>query len=114
MPTTKTATPVPKPETPAIAAGMAVAMMPWSIGAHMATTWMEGVTRMNGEWARFVADRLKQDAETQHEVFTCGSPIEAQRLGAAFLRKSVEDYMTEAARISSMGLRVAKETGIES
>ncbi|MEM7488283.1 MAG: phasin family protein [Pseudomonadota bacterium] len=114
MPRTKAAETAVEPDPPAIAAGLAVAMMPWSIGTHMATAWLEGVTRMNGEWARFVADRLRRDAETQHEIFACGSPVEAQRLGAAFLRRTVEDYMTEAVRISAMGIRVTEDAGIKS
>lgn len=108
MPDKDTAKPMP----PGVATGMAVAMMPWSVGAQMAAAWIEGVTRMNGEWARFVAERLKQDAETQHRIFTCGSPVEAQALTADFLRRTIDDYLTETARLSSLGSRVADDIGI--
>lgn len=93
---------------PGISAGMAAAMMPLSLGSSLAATWLEGVTRMQGEWARFVADRLRKDAEAQHELFACRSPLKAQTLGAAFMHKAVQDYLTEAARISSMGTKVAQ------
>ncbi|CTQ50348.1 phasin family protein [Jannaschia donghaensis] len=89
-------------------AGMAAAAVPWTVGSRMATAWMEGVTRMNGEWARFVADRLAHDAETQHEIFTCRSPLEAQQLGAAFVHRAMNDYLAEAARLATVGAKAAQ------
>ncbi len=109
MPTAKTT----EPEAKTITADMDVTMIPWSLGAQMATTWIDGVTRMNDTWAHFVADRLKQDAEIQHDIFTCGSPLEAQRLGAEFLLKTMQDYMSEADRISSMGFHTTEEASLK-
>lgn len=102
MPKPSEAAARPDAAPPAIAAGTALALMPWMIGGRIATAWLEGATRLNGEWARFVADRLAQDAQTQHEILACRTPAEGQRIGAAFLQRAVHDYIAESARLSSL------------
>lgn len=93
--------------------GMALAMMPYSVASRLATSWLEGVTHMNGEWARFVGERLEKDAEAQHKIMRCGSPIAAQSLQADFLHQVISDYLVEASRISSIGIRAAQDAGIK-
>lgn len=109
MKTSETKKPQSDAAPPGIAAGMAAAMLPMSLGSSMAAKWLEGVTQMQSEWARFVADRLRKDAEAQHEIFACRSPVQAQTMGAAFMHEAFQDYLTEAARISSMGTKVARD-----
>ncbi|CUH34997.1 hypothetical protein JSE7799_01079 [Jannaschia seosinensis] len=96
-------------DKPAAAAGMGLAAVPWTVGGGLAATWLESVTRMNGEWAGFIAGRLKSDAEAQHQIFACGSPLEAQMLSVRFMQRAVDDYLTEAARIAAVGMRVAQD-----
>lgn len=82
-------------------AAMGLAMVPWSVGARMAVAWMNGAARMNAEWARLIADRVHEDAETRHEMLTRGSPVRARALQTKFPRVAVSDHAAEAARIAA-------------
>ncbi|WP_298432453.1 hypothetical protein [uncultured Jannaschia sp.] len=106
MPRASTSDKAPQVTAPAVPEGLAMAMAPWFVATHATAAWIEGLTQMNGEWARFMGERLGRDAETQHAIFGCSSPLEAQQVATAFMRKTMEDYMTEAVRFSAMGARV--------
>ncbi|SFI29090.1 hypothetical protein [Jannaschia pohangensis] len=92
--------------------GFAMSLMPWSVGTRMAMTWLEGATRIQGEWTRFVAERLAKDAEMQHALLACQSPTEARQMGTDFLHCAVSDYLTETARITAMGSHLSQDAGL--
>ncbi|SDZ40370.1 hypothetical protein SAMN05444004_11342 [Jannaschia faecimaris] len=98
---------------PASAASSMFPMVPWAIGAQMPLTMLEGATRIQGEWARFLAERLTKDAEIQHQLFNCTSPTDAQQIGANFVHDIVSDYLTETARITAMGSQVSQGAGLD-
>lgn len=60
--------------------------------------WVE----MGTEAMRFVADRLKSDADTQQALLNCKSIEDLQAVQADFFRKTMDQYSTESVRMMGM------------
>jgi len=63
-------------------------------------TWS---TEMGAEVTRFLSDRLREDARTQHEILHCRDPEALQDIQLRFLKKALEDYTAETGRIVELG-----------
>ncbi len=70
----------------------------------MGASWHEAVADMNSELATFVADRIKEDVKTQHELLHCKSAQELQKAQVAFLEKAYQQYTSETGKLIKMGL----------
>lgn len=68
--------------------------MPW-----LGTAWLETMSDLGSEWLSFVADRVRQDVRTQHELLHAKSVDEIQHIQAAFLQKAMDDYRDETGKI---------------
>ncbi len=70
----------------------------------MGTAWFEAMADMNSELVAFVADRIKEDVKTQHELLHCKSAEELRKAQLAFIEKAHKQYTEETGKIVKMGL----------
>lgn len=69
----------------------------------MSTAWMEAFSDMGAEVASFVADRIKEDVQTQHEILHCKNVADLQHIQAQFVQKAVDQYQDETGKLVKMG-----------
>ncbi len=70
----------------------------------MGTAWFEAMADLNSEVVSFVAERIKEDVKTQHELLHCTSVEEFQKAQTAFLEKAFKQYTEETGKLVKMGL----------
>lgn len=70
----------------------------------MGTAWFEAMADMNSEVVNFVADRIKEDVKTQHELLHCKSAEELQKAQLTFLDKAYKQYTDETGKLVKMSL----------
>ncbi|GHF52585.1 phasin family protein [Seohaeicola zhoushanensis] len=75
-----------------------------NFGVAMADAWADLIA----ESASFIAQRLRQDARTQHAILHCRSASDLHEIHASFFQKAIDDYQDEAARMSSILERSAR------
>lgn len=78
--------------------------------SHAFERYVEGVAEMNQEMTRFVAERLRYDAEFGHALAGCRSFAQAAEMQQEWVRRAAEDYMTEAKKLGEIGQKVVAET----
>lgn len=78
------------------------AVTPLSPTALMGTAWFERVSDLGSEVMSFVAERIKQDVETQHALLRCKSLSEVQHVQAEFLQKAFDQYQAETGKLIEM------------
>ena len=66
------------------------------------TAWVEALGEMGSEVVSFVADRIKEDVRTQHEILHCDDMAELQRIQARFMKKAIEQYTAETGKLLEM------------
>jgi hypothetical protein len=71
--------------------------------AWMGTGWITGLGDMSGEVMRFVADRIKEDVKTQHEILHAKDITEVQGIQTRFLRDALDQYAAESGKLIEMG-----------
>lgn len=83
----------------------------------MGTAWLETMADMNSEVISFLADRIKEDVQTQHKLLHCTRPEDAQKAQLEFLEKAYVQYTVETGKLLKMsmdllpgGLKNAKST----
>ncbi len=65
----------------------------------LGTKWVETMSDVGAEWLSFVADRVKEDVKTQHQLLHAQNMGEIQRIQAEFLKKAMDDYSAESGKI---------------
>ncbi|TMM51205.1 phasin family protein [Sulfitobacter sabulilitoris] len=70
--------------------------------AWMGTAWLEQMSEMGSEWLSFVADRIKEDVKTQHQILHCRNIEEVQKVQAQFIQTAVEQYRDETGKMVEM------------
>ena len=65
----------------------------------LGTKWVETMSDVGAEWLSFVADRVKEDVKTQHELLHVKNIGEVQHIQAQFLQKAIDDYRDETGKI---------------
>ena len=70
--------------------------------AWMGTTWLEQMSDLGSEWMSFVADRIKEDVKTQHQILHCRNIEEVQKVQAQFIQTAVEQYRDETGKMVEM------------
>ncbi len=68
----------------------------------VSTVWMEALGTMSAEVVSFVAERIKEDIKTQHEIMHCKNPKELQHIQAQFLQKAIDQYKAETGKLVEM------------
>ncbi len=71
--------------------------------AWIGTAWLENMSDVGAELMSFVADRVKEDVKTQHEILACKDMAEVQKIQAKFMRKAIEQYTAETGKLVDMG-----------
>lgn len=71
--------------------------------AGMSSAWLETVSDMGAEVMSFLAERVKQDVDTQHKILHCKNPAELQELQGHFVKKAMEQYHAETGKLVEMG-----------
>ncbi|MCF2870401.1 phasin family protein [Octadecabacter sp. G9-8] len=69
----------------------------------MGTFWIEAVSEMSAEVVQFVAERIKEDVKTQHEILHCRNAADLQHIQAQFLQKAMDQYQAETGKLVEMG-----------
>lgn len=78
------------------------AFKPPSPAGRMGTSWFERVADLGSEVTSFVADRIKEDVQTQHALLHCKSLPEVQKVQAEFLQKAFDQYRAETGKLIKM------------
>lgn len=70
----------------------------------LCTAWFEKMADMNTELASFVADRVREDVKTQHEMLHCKSTDDLRKAQFAFMEKAYAQYTAETGKLVQLGL----------
>lgn len=68
----------------------------------MGTAWIEAFSDMGAEVVSFVADRIKEDVKTQHEILHCKNAAELQEVQTKFMQKAMDQYKAETGKLVKM------------
>ncbi|GFE65511.1 phasin family protein [Litoreibacter roseus] len=68
----------------------------------LSTAWMEALNDMGAEMATFVAERIREDVKTQHEILHCKNVAELQHIQAQFVQKAMDQYQAETGKLVEM------------
>jgi hypothetical protein len=66
-------------------------------------------TDMMSESARFMAERLETDIETQKALMACRTPAALMEVQSAFLNTAVQQYADQAARMFEMTIKASRD-----
>jgi phage gp36-like protein len=69
----------------------------------MGTAWVEALSDMSAEMAGFVADRIKEDVKTQHEILHCKNAADLSQIQSRFMQKAMDQYKAETGKLVEMG-----------
>ena len=73
----------------------------------MGTAWMEAMGDMSAEMAGFIAERIKEDVKTQHEILHCKNVADLQHIQARFIQKAMDQYQAETGKLVEMGKKAS-------
>lgn len=85
------------------------AFKPLAPAAWIGTVWAERMADLGSEITTFVAERIKEDVQTQHALLYCKSLAEVQHVQAEFLQKAFDQYQAETGKLVAMTGRMAAE-----
>lgn len=71
----------------------------------MGTAWIEALSEMSAEVVGFVAERIKEDVKTQHEILHCKDPADLQHIQSQFMQKAMDQYKAETGKLVEMGTK---------
>ena len=77
----------------------------------MRTDWLEKAAEINNEVATFIADRIREDAETQSALLKCKSAEDLQKIQMKFLEKAYAQYTLETGKLIKMGMEMLPMAG---
>jgi hypothetical protein len=90
-------------DNPAIAAIRDMQGAGFASASTMGSAWLEAMSDLGSEVLSFVADRVKEDVKTQHQVLHAKSLAEVQHIQAEFVQKAVDQYSAETGKIVELG-----------
>ncbi|MFL4471126.1 phasin family protein [Tateyamaria armeniaca] len=68
----------------------------------LSTAWVEALSDMGAEVASFVAERIKEDVKTQHQILHCKNVTDLQHIQGQFIQKAMEQYQVETGKLLKM------------
>ena len=71
----------------------------------MSTAWIESLSDLSAEMVSFVAERIKEDVKTQHEILHCKNVGDIQRIQAQFIQKAMDQYHDETGKLVEMSTK---------
>ncbi len=72
----------------------------------LSSAWIEAMGDMSAEVLGFIAERIKEDIKTQHEILNCKDVGELQHIQAKFVQKAIDQYQTETGKLVEMGTKM--------
>lgn len=69
---------------------------------QMNSKWMEAMSGMGAEMLGFVADRIKEDVKTQHDVLQCKNVADFQQVQTQFMQRTMDQYRAETGKLVEM------------
>ena len=116
MPTKPTTESSSAPETSGMAQGRedqlrdlaALQALGFGNMTSLGVAWIEALGEMGSEVVSFVADRIKEEVKTQHEILHCKDPKELQEIQARFVQKAVDQYSAETGKLVEMSQDLLK------
>lgn len=79
-----------------------VAFMPVFPAGWMGIAWFARLAELGSEVSSFVAERIREDVQTQHRLLHCKSLPEVQKVQAEFLQKAFDQYQAETGKLIRM------------
>lgn len=96
-------------DNPALTAMRGMQGTGFASGSTMGAAWLEAMSDLGSEVLSFVADRVKEDVQTQHQIMHAKSLAEVQHIQAEFVQKAVDQYSAETGKLVELGkVAVAK------
>lgn len=68
----------------------------------MGTAMLENMSELGSEVTQFIADRIKEDVKTQHQILHCKDAAQMRDIQTEFVRKAVEQYTAETGKLVEM------------
>ncbi|PUB16197.1 phasin family protein [Yoonia sediminilitoris] len=65
--------------------------------------WLETMSNMGSEMLNFVAERVKSDVQTQHDLLHAKDISDIQHIQAQFMQRAMDDYAAEIAKMTELG-----------
>ena len=65
----------------------------------LGTKWVETMSDFGAEWLHFVAERVREDVKTQHQLLHAKNIGDVQHIQATFLQKAIDDYQNETGKM---------------
>ena len=75
----------------------------------MGTAWLENMSDLSSEVMSFIADRVKEDVKTQHQILHCNDLGRLQKIQADFIQRAIDQYTAETGRLVAMGNTFLKD-----
>jgi hypothetical protein len=70
------------------------------------TSILTGMSEIQKEIAGFVSERIRQDLETQRELFACRTIDDVREVQSRFLRTTIDQYSAETSKLMQLGAEV--------
>jgi hypothetical protein len=67
------------------------------------------MAEFNQEMTRFVAERLRYDAEFGHALTGCQSVAQASEMQQEWVKKAADDYLAEAKKLGAIGQKIVAD-----
>jgi phasin protein len=88
----------------AVTASQQEALETMEVASHAV---FEGLSKVQREVADFVAERIRQDMETQQELLRCRTLDDVRKVQAHFFQTAFDQYSAETTRLMKLGGDVA-------
>lgn len=85
------------------------ALQPLAPAAWMSTAWIESMADLGSEITSFVADRIREDVKTQHQILHCKSLAELQHIQAQFMQQALNQYSDETGKLAKMSSEIMEK-----
>ena len=72
----------------------------------MGTGWVQTMAALNAEIVSFVADRVRQDMQTQQKLLQCKNATDLQKVQMAFLEEAYSQYTAETGKLIKMSMEM--------
>ncbi|MGB5864594.1 MAG: phasin family protein [Sulfitobacter sp.] len=69
----------------------------------LGAAWIEVLSDMNAEVVGFLAERIKEDVKTQHEILHCKDAAELNRIQSKFIQRATDQYRAETGKLVELG-----------
>lgn len=76
----------------------------------LGSDWLENFSDLGAEMLTFMADRVREDVRTQHQLLHARDLSEVQKIQTQFLQDAVDQYAAETGKLVKMSNELAEKT----